>query len=205
MKRISLGLLFSLFTSLSFASHVPGGNITYECIGNNQYLVTLTLYEDCGSAFEANGPEPISVTNDCGLANPVSPQLPNTIYQQEISQLCPAQIGQSECNGGTLPGIYMHQWQDIITLPGCCDSWTWSYSSCCQNTSTNVSGQPGYYWETVMNSCTDPCNTSPTITAQPIPYVCVNQPVNYNLAAAEPDGHTLVYSFVPSQSSATVL
>lgn len=202
--RIYLILSFLLSFGIAKASHVPGGNITYECVGNNQYVVTLTLYEDCGTAFETNGAESISISNDCGYATPTSASLPNIVFQQEVSQLCNTQIGQSECNGGTLPGVYMHVWQDTITLPGNCDSWTFSYSSCCRNTSTNLVGSSdNYYWEAVLNSNTAPCNTAPAITSQPIPYVCVNQNVTYSLGAFEPDGNTLVYSLIDAMTSST--
>lgn len=188
----------------AFASHVPGGNITYECLGNNQYLITLTLFEDCGTAFETNADEPITISNDCGYTTVTSASLTNTVFQQEVSQLCLGQIGQSECNGGTLPGVYMHQWQGVVTLPGDCDSWTFSYSSCCRNTSTNAaSSSANYYWESVLNSTTAPCNSSPVITGQPIPYNCVNQPVTYNFGVYEPDGNTLVYSLIPAMTSST--
>lgn len=32
----------------SYATHLMGGQITYECIGPNQYRVTVKLYRDCG-------------------------------------------------------------------------------------------------------------------------------------------------------------
>lgn len=194
---ISYIFLCFLLAIKTYASHVPGGNITYECVGPNQYLVTLTLFEDCGTAFESNFPQTIQAQNTCGLTNPTI-SLPNIIFQQEVSQLCPAQIGQSECNGGNLPGVWMHQWQAVVTLPGPCDTWTFSYSSCCRNNSVNVTGQPSYYWETTLNSVTSPCNSSAQITSQPIPYVCINQPVNFNMAAMDPNGNTLQYSLVPA-------
>lgn len=140
--------LFALigFSLSTFASHVPGGNITYECLGNNQYLITLTLFEDCGTAFETNADESISIANDCGITGLTTASLTNTVFQQEVSQLCIGQIGQSECNGGTLPGVYMHQWQGIVTLPADCDSWVFSYSSCCRNTSTNAASSSDNYY-----------------------------------------------------------
>ena len=203
-KRILLAFLATFaFISNSFASHVPGGNITYVCVGPNQFEITLTLFEDCGTAFEANGTQFISVANDCGFAAPTSITINNVIYQQEVSQLCPAQMGQSECSGGTLPGVWMHQWTGIITLPAGCDSWTFSYTSCCRNTSVNSPNQDSYYWETVLNSTTAPCNNSAQITSQPIPYVCANQLVNFNMAAVDPDGNTLVFSLIPALTSAT--
>ena len=97
----------------------------------------------------------------------------------------------------------MHVWQDTITLPGPCDSWTFSYSSCCRNQSNNLIGTVNdYYWESVLNSTTAPCNSSPVITSQPIPYCCVNQPVVYNFGVYEPDGNTLVYSLINALTGA---
>lgn len=205
MKKIlTLFAFFSLAFNALWASHVPGGNITYECLGNNQYLVTLTLFEDCGTAFETSADESISISNDCGITGLTTASLTNTVFQQEVSQLCSSQLPQSECNGGSMPGVYMHQWQGVVTLPANCDSWIFSYSSCCRNNSSNASSSSAnYYWESVLNSQTAPCNSSPVITGQPIPYNCVNQQVIYNFGVYEPDGNTLVYSLVPAATSAT--
>lgn len=205
MKRLAT-LVLALFGIIfsSYGSHVPGGNITYECVGPNQYLITLTLFEDCGTAFTSNSNQTIQIDNDCGYTGLTSLSLTNTVFQQEVSQLCDSQLPNSECNGGSLPGIYMHQWQALVTLPGPCDSWTFSYGSCCRNGATNVpSTSESYYWESVLNSQTEPCNTSPVITAPPIPYVCAGSLVSYNLGAYEPDGHTLTYSFIPAMTNGT--
>jgi len=207
MKRatflLAILLFIAIFSNPLKASHVPGGNITYECVGPNQFEITLTLFEDCGTAFESGGAQTISIVNDCGFSTITSASLTNVIFQQEVSQLCPSQMGQSECSGGTLPGVWMHQWTGIVTLPGNCDSWTFAYTSCCRNNAVNSTTYDSYYWESVLNSTTAPCNTSAQITSQPIPYVCINQPVNWNMAAMDPDGNTLVYSLIPAANSAT--
>ncbi len=209
MTKLPILIIIALVAILGIkpvqASHVPGGNITYECVGPNQFLITLTLFEDCGSAFEANGTQTVTIANACGIGGLTSVTLNNTIYQQEVSQLCSSQLPQSECNGGTLPGVYMHQWQGIVTLPATCTEWTFSYSSCCRNTSNNLSSgsSQNYYWESTLNNAAAPCNNSPVITAQPIPYTCINQAVIYNFGVLEPDGNTLVYSLVPAMTSAT--
>ena len=204
MKKFLISAIIVLAMVFSVkASHVPGGNITYQCVGPNTYVITLTLFEDCGTAFETNGPEPITISNDCGYSFTSPYNLTNIAFQTEVSQLCDLSLPLSECNGGSLPGVYMHVWQDTITLPGPCDSWTFSYSSCCRNQSNNLTGTGNnYYWESVLNSTTAPCNTSPIITSQPIPYYCVNQPVVYNFGAYEPDGHTLVYSLINALTGA---
>ena len=204
-KIIIITLIFIaqlVFSSSFLASHVPGGNITYRCLGNNQFEITLTLYEDCGSAFETNSDENIDVVSSCG--DNLSLSLTNDIFQQEISQLCPSSLAQSECNGGNLPGIYMHQWSGVITLPSQCDSWTFEYSSCCRNASSNLVGSTSsYYFYAILNNLDSPCNSSPTISAPPIPYYCVNQPVCYNLGIVETDGDSLVFSLVNALEDAT--
>jgi gliding motility-associated-like protein len=208
-KWVLILFLGIFFFSQAKASHVPGANITYTCVGPNQYQVTLTLFEDCGTAFQSNTALTIYASNTCGFTgggsgSDLSFILNNTIYQQEVSQLCPTQIGQSECAGGTLPGVYMHQWQGVITLPGFCNNWTFWYSLCCRNNSTNINGAGGYdiYVETLMNSVTENCNNSPVINAQPIPYVCVNQPVSFSMSATDADGDSLVYTFIDARNDA---
>lgn len=193
--------LLSVSTNI-YSSHVPGGNVTYECIGNNEFRVILTLYEDCGTAFETATNENIDITSDCGHNMTLS--LTNTIYKQEISQLCPSSMSQSECNGGNLPGVYMHQWSGNITLPSQCDSWRFSFDDCCRNSSSNLQGgSSDYYFYADLNNQDAPCNSSPTITAPPVPYYCVNQPVCYNLGLVETNGDSLVYSLVEALDNGT--
>ena len=198
-------LVIFLFVIIPFslevkASHVPGGNISYENIGPNNFVITLTVFEDCSGAISVpNAPQIVMASNDCGLISP-NISLPNIVYQDEVSQLCLQMIGQSECNGGGLPGVYMHVWRDTITLSGGCDSWVFAWDGCCRNTSINASSSNSYYWETVLNSITAPANSSPIITSKPIPYNCNNQPVNYNFGVYEPDGDSLHYSLVSAMT-----
>lgn len=204
MFRVLLLLTILVSFFQSFASHIPGGNITYECLGNDQYVITLTLFEDCGTAFESNAAKTIDIANDCGNTTLTQASLQNIVYMQEVSQLCDAQLPFSECNGNSMPGIYMHQWRDTITIPAACDSWHFSFTTCCRNQSTNLVGTGNnYYIETTLNNADAPCNTSPTVTTQMIPYICVNQPVVYNLGIYEADGDNLAYSLISAEQSAT--
>ena len=191
------------FTKNLLASHVPGGNITYEYIAPNTWAITLTVIEDCGNAFMNNAAETIIATNTCGLISP-NISLPNIVFQNEVSQICPALLGQSSCSGGFLPGVFMHVWSDTIILPGSCDSWVFSYDDCCRDQSVNLVGiSNDYYFETILNSTTGPTNSSPVISSDPIPYNCVNQPVNYNFGVIEPDGDSLHFSLVDALENAT--
>ena len=90
LKSIRKSLVTLFFFALIIgvdASHVPGGNISYENVGPNTFVITLTVFEDCGTAFYSNLPESIDVSNDCGIPFPSTIQLPNIIFQDEVSQL----------------------------------------------------------------------------------------------------------------------
>src|SRR5690606_16181902 len=58
MKRQLLLLVMMLMTGSVSASHMIGGDITYRCLGNSMYEITITLYQDC-----LNG-DPLAISMD---------------------------------------------------------------------------------------------------------------------------------------------
>ena len=53
--KISFLFLFLSFGISSFATHIMGGEITWECLNNGQYVFTVKIYRDCnGIAFNVN-------------------------------------------------------------------------------------------------------------------------------------------------------
>lgn len=199
----SLVLFFAIigFNNKSLATHVAGGYIQLECTGTpGVYTLRLILYRDCsGTTLPASAG--VSFTNTCGgIGNQNFTVTRQSI--SEVSQICPAQLANSTCNGGGLPGYEEHVYEANITLADC-DTWTASYSLCCRNTTQNVVGQPVFNVTSQFNTATDNCNTSPVVTAQPEPYVCINQPVTYNLGASEPNGNTITYQLVSATSNPT--
>ncbi|MFN7690958.1 MAG: PKD domain-containing protein, partial [Bacteroidota bacterium] len=103
----------------------------------------------------------------------------------------------STCNGGTLPGMLQRVYQKIVVLDSC-DTWTITWGIANRNASINLDPAGNTYYFAVtaqLNSAVAPDNNSPVFNAQPIPYVCVNQLVNYSFGVSETDGDSLVYSF----------
>ena len=47
MKKLLLTLFFLLSFSTANASHMMGGDITYECISPGKYKLTIKVYRDC--------------------------------------------------------------------------------------------------------------------------------------------------------------
>lgn len=85
-----------------------------------------------------------------------------------------------------------------ITLTPCAD-WVISWDDCCRNAAITNLVSPSSYGTTLrttLNSITAPCDNSPEFTAQPIPYVCLNQLVVYTWGVIEQDGDSLTYSLI---------
>lgn len=209
MKHIYILAIFMLVELTSVASHISGGDITYKCIGPNQYEFTVKLFRDC-EGIDAPTSLTVYFDNDCGMTDPAGVSCarvinPNTGQDHtDISQLCAADIQNSTCNGGSLPGMELYEYRGTVTFPGACDSWTIYYTTCCRNAAIVNLDDPDFYGTHLsakINSVTSPCNSSADFTAHPIPYVCVNIPVNYNFGVVEPDGDSVVYSFIDATES----
>ena len=55
LLKIPLFFLFLFFGNSLFATHIMGGEITWECQNNGQYVFTVKVYRDCnGIAFNVN-------------------------------------------------------------------------------------------------------------------------------------------------------
>ena len=207
LTPILLLFLFSFNISLK-AVHVAGGDITYSALGNNQYKIYLSIYADCatGSSNLFGKTQPIKFKSTCGGTASLSVKIVDSApFGTEISQLCASQLSNSKCKGGIFPGMWMFRYEGVITLAPVCNTWKMSWTECCRNGAiTNLTGplSQSNYIESTLNSLNDSTNSSPQFHAQPIPYVCVNQPVSYSYGVSEPDGDSLRYQIIPALKAA---
>lgn len=202
MKKIVILALTLFLAHYIKASHIAGGDMSYTCLGNNQYQISLNLFVDC-NGFDPGDEQYIDFVSSCGGSESITVNVLNP-GGTEISQLCASQINNSTCNGGNLPGMWVFNYTGIVTLDPACDTWTMSWNTCCRNGAIlNLSSPDSQdsYIEAELNSATSPCNNSPSFTSQPIPYVCTNQPVNYNYGVVETDGDSLHYSLISAMNS----
>lgn len=182
-----------------------GIDLTYQCIDGNQYQVTVSFYRDCYGI-----PAPSSFFIDissasCGQSFSLTVDL--TVGPTEVSQLCDAQISNSTCVGGTMPGVEQYIYSDTVYIPMQCTDWTFSTSECCRNAMiTNLVSPDSYemYVEATLNNTVDSCNDSPIFTNLPVPYICNNRLYNYNHGAVDMDGDSLVYTLVNPLSAGAV-
>ncbi|MEM9933007.1 MAG: gliding motility-associated C-terminal domain-containing protein [Bacteroidota bacterium] len=193
-----IGILTIFSNSNIYADHVIGADLTYECLGGNEYEFTLTVYRDCSGAFFTDTPE-LTFSNSCGF-NATRPTV--FVGSEEISQLCPTEIVNSTCNGGALPGVEKYTYTVRQVLSPCAD-WTISWNLCCRNpsvTNLNVTNTTQMYLEASIDNLDGSCNSSPSFSSDPIINVCEGDPFSYNNGVTDADGDSLVFELVTPQN-----
>jgi Secretion system C-terminal sorting domain len=193
-----------------FANHLPAANITWTCDPSNplEYNVTLEIYRTCPGVLFGSMNNVTTITNSCGLANPIAPRWYVVGTPIEVNQLCPSAT--SSCSGGSDPSFWLYTyklsvgWPDTtVTLPGDCDNWKIEFEFCCRNGPTNLyTNTPGNSGINMMgvsatlNTLTAPCNNSPTVTSAPIPYACAGINFNHCIATQDIDGDSVSFAMV---------
>jgi len=198
MKKITQLLLLTVTILLgSFsarATHIVGGEIYYDSLGNNKYKVTFEIYRDCsGSDFD----QPLNYT--VFYAN-------GTIWSQfQIDSLTRSILPVVYDDPCVTPpddicierAIYI----DTIILPFDIEGYYISYQRCC--------------WANNMENIIDPGNNGITLTVfvpgaalvdvhnqaarfvnYPPLVLCSNNTLSFDHSAFDPDGDQLVYSLV---------
>lgn len=167
-KFLLLGILLAAVSTS--ASHLVGGNITWECQGNNQYVFKLNLYRDCKPGTASLQP----TERIFGPAGFITLQRDTVI---DLSLRCngPSTL---KCDGpaNSRKGIELHSYSsNVISLPGAppATGWVFSYSLCCRTNSvanlnlisTSLSGT--YIRSYMFPSSTGNCITSPYFDFNP--------------------------------------
>jgi gliding motility-associated-like protein len=174
------------------ASHIVGGEIYYECIGNNNYLVTLKVYRDCyNGQAPFDNPANIFIYNGGGslvdvlsVPFPGSDTLPNDANNPCL--IVPPNICVEEA-------VYTYN----VNLPANGSGYTLIYQRCCRNiTIVNIpdpSNTGATYEATMPDSNVVICNSSPYFNNFPPTVICVDFPFSFDHSATDPDGDSLVY------------
>jgi gliding motility-associated-like protein len=202
-------LVLGLFSpDTAKASHALGADMNYVCIdaATNTYKFFATFYRDCGG-IAAPPTIDFNFENVCGLTPSMIPATFDTLFNGvqelysglEVSPLCPDDLINSECNGGSLPGVEVYVYSAIVTLPYDCPEWTVGFSVNARNTDIDNLVTPGaqnLYVEAKVNNMGSICNNSPLFTQLPVAYICRNTPFNFNHSAVDVDGDSLVYELI---------
>lgn len=208
---IILFLVFSAFffkTQEVSASHAMGADLTYGCLGPNQYIVTLKFFRDCEGISPSNSYSLSYASSSCGIAasitlNKVPESFPLLINPQDITPLCPGEP--SGCGGSGTYGVQQWFYQGVLNLPpGCGDDWILGWNECCRNAAITTLNNPAthdFYVHATLDNTQATCNTSPQFLNPPTPFACVGEPVFYNHGVVDSDGDELQFSLVSCQKT----
>ncbi|HYG15632.1 MAG TPA: PKD domain-containing protein, partial [Bacteroidia bacterium] len=175
------------------ATHLVGSDITYKCLGNGKYEVTVTVYRDCNGVTLSNSALEINCATGAGGFNQV---LPNVSVKDitGIDQRCTTQ---SRCSGSYPYGIEEHVFTGVVDLSAlnCCEvRLGWQQSARSSLITTGAADQ-NFYTYALLNKCINPCNSSPQFSSKPAALVCLGQDFVFNNGALDTidNGDSLSY------------
>jgi gliding motility-associated-like protein len=201
--RIITFLCFFLVSLGLNASHIVGGEIYYDYLGNNNYRVYIAVYRDClSTGAEFDSPLPLGVFNA------------NNVMIQNVSVPYPGKqnlpvVFNNPCVV-TPTGICVERaiYTTVINLPPTVGGYSLVYQRCCRgpnitniinpdNTGFTLVGKipgiaNGYY-----------VNSSPRFNNYPPLVLCNNEDLIFDHSATDPDGDELVYEMITPNAGAT--
>jgi gliding motility-associated-like protein len=194
--RAAILFLFSLFFSTnSFATHIVGGEITYQCLGDNTYDITLTVYRDCFNGQPGfDNPATVGVYKSGTDSLFLTLSLP---YDNTTNDTLPIVL-----NNPCLvlpPSVCVHKatYHRIVVLPYRPDGYSIAYQRCCRNRlirnipdplNTGISFSIEITGQALLE-----CNRSATFNYWPPVAICVHQPIEFDHSAGDLDGDSLRY------------
>ena len=198
---IPVFLAFWLNARQAQATHVMAANITYECLGGNLYRIRLSAYRDCGGislgTTASISISSVSCDTSFSVVLNVLPPPPGP-RGRAVTPVCNTVQSRCENSNSSLPGAEEFIYEGVVTLKPCLD-WVISWNLCCRNNVINTINNPGNAAMTVfttLNNLDFPCNNSPQFLNNPVPYICINSPINIINTAVDPDGDSLDYELL---------
>ena len=199
------GLLYPTYEAK--ASHALGADLTYECLGGDQYLIRLAFYRDCNGVnaptaptVDISGCSNFSVTLSLQPPPTPSPPFDQYLAPYEVPVYCQA----TNCSNGNWPGLQEYIYEEVVTLPPC-SNWNMSYDLCCRSAAISTISNPDdedIYVEAFLNNQYAPCNSSPAFDVPSRGFLCINQLNTILGTATDVDGDVLVYSLYTPMTSA---
>ncbi|MGB3077249.1 MAG: hypothetical protein WBB36_18125, partial [Chitinophagales bacterium] len=193
MKFSSLIIsLFFFFPFIAEGWHIIGGEIYYTCLGNNNYEITLKIYRDCNSTTPFDDPAAVGIYNSTGLLQQtlLLPFPGASSVDPDVSDPC-LQLP---------PGICVEEaiYKTVVNLPAIAGGYDISYQRCCRNNTIANLYDPANTGATFTTHIPGAnialCNSSPRFKNYPPIVICVDQNLEFDHSATDPNGDSLVYS-----------
>ncbi|HCS19712.1 MAG TPA: hypothetical protein DIW47_03970 [Bacteroidetes bacterium] len=193
-KVIYLFFALILFSGQARATHIVGGDLTYDYLGGNNYRIYLYLYVDCffgdQGAIDTDVNSQIGVFNSSGTllqSLSISKQGPTRIEAKNYSCVVPPS---DQC-------VDLFVYTASATLMDIPGGYTLVFQRCCRNGSIINIMNPGATGSTyrtfIPQRSNVGTNSSPRFSGTPPNFLCTNEPLVYDHSAIDPDGDSLSY------------
>jgi hypothetical protein len=174
------------------ASHLYAAEITYKCLGINQYVIQVETYQDCNGI---NAPTTVNVNADatsCSINQVLS--LP-VISVTDVSYCYGIT---SPCQGGSGQGVHRYIYLDTFTLANCPD-WILSYTNCCRGSGIlNLSNSSTSIYTSASLDNSSQCNNSAERASDAYLLSYIGKTQVYHPTAYDFDGDSLVFTLTNS-------
>lgn len=190
--------LFLLSSQTLEATHLVGGYIRYQYLGQSasgvKYLVTITSYRDCK-------PGSIQYADDIDVCvyNANDKRLYKSFNFPIVTRTKINPPGRTDCNENTSVCLEQGIYRQEIVLPRSSYGYIIKWEVCCRNEQVNLrndqSGSPfiGQTYQTTIPP-SNFINSSPRFNSVPVPFMCLNDTVEVDNYAVDPDGtDVLIY------------
>ena len=210
--KIGLGtiLLPILFFFLSlpgqlWATHIVGGNMGYNCLGNNDYELVLDVYRDCFHGdpnAQFDDPAHIAIFDQDGvlIMNVDLPFMGDDTLTSNLIDPCLV-ILEEVC-------VHTSTYRKVVTLPFDAGGYTLAYQRCCRNVTLDNILEPTETGATFQIELTGAamsrCSSSPKFNDWPPIYICTDLPLVFDHSATDIDGDSIVYSLCTPFAGATL-
>ena len=193
MKKYITAFALFMISFKGFSTHLVGGEIFYDCLGGNNYRITLKLYRDC-----INGVAPYDAPASIGVFNSSGMLVKNLMVNFPGSTPVPYTL-----NPCLVPptNICVEQaiYDTVVNLPPVAGGYDLTYQRCCRNSTilnlANPQNAGATYTCHIPDAALVVTNSSPRFNNFPPIFLCANNPFNFDHSATDPDGDQLVYEF----------
>ncbi len=208
IKGMLGGMLMLASIVPAHATHLMGSDLTWQCLGNNEYKVILRMYRDCTGLPMSN--TPLGINYHCAsnisisggelfVSTPVingldvTPVCGDTCSKCDVNQLG----GDPNCAFGYGMELYQYEFTVNVTAlknAGCCKV-RFYWTACCRNGAIDNLQNPisyGFYTYGEVDICDSPCNNGPAFTNPVAAFFCNGQDVIYNMGLTDVDSDSIV-------------
>ena len=165
----------------SKATHIVGGEISYRCLGDNTFEITLNVYRDCDTGIEPfDDPAYIAIYDGAnnliesiGVAYMRDDTLDAGVFNECLK--APSNI----C-------VHSTTYRAVVNLPDNPIGGYYHvvYQRCCRNATVQNILQPLYtgavYDIMITQSAMNKCNSSPVIKNWPPVFICLGEPIIFD-------------------------